>query len=98
MKRPLDKKEKDMCLKSLARLTEEMEWCLYQLKYHDLMLGEGLKQNYLKNIRDFKRKKMEHEQELEMIENNVRILKKQIREGVEIKEEKSKKEVKESGE
>lgn len=50
--------------------------------------------NHKKNVRDFKAKEREFKAELEMIKDVIKTLQSQIRDGVEIIEEKDKKEEK----
>jgi len=87
MKRKLIGQELILATKGLDNKKQEKEWLEYQLKYHQLMLDVGLEMNYKKNIRDFKQNKNEYEQELKIVENVMKTLQEQIRNGVEIKEE-----------
>lgn len=91
MKRKLDKKELMFVNKMLNIMKEEVEWNEYQISYHDLMLGNGLEVNHKKNIRDFKQKRHEFKSELNLTNEKIKILTDQIRNGVEIKENKTKK-------
>lgn len=94
MKRKLTNEEMMLCNKSLQARKEELEWIDYQLLYHNLMLRRGLDMNHKKNVRDFKAKEREFKAELEMIKDVIKTLQSQIRDGVEIIEEKDKKEEK----
>jgi len=92
MKRKLDAKEMAMMLKVLESRKKEKAWTEYQIRYHELMLNEGLIMNHEKNMRDFKQKKAEFEVELKIVKNIMTEMEDQIRNGVEIK--KDEKEVK----
>jgi len=91
MKRKLTSQEMNIAMKQLENKKQEKEWIEYNLDYNDLMLKKGLEMNYKKNIRDFKQQKHEHESDLEMVNNVIKVLISQIRDGVEIKEIKEKK-------
>ena len=91
-KRKFEGKELILANKGLENKKQEKEWISYQIDYHDLMLNTGLEMNHKKNIRDFKQQKNEFENDLIMVENTINILQKQIREGVDVIEEKDKKE------
>lgn len=93
-KRRFEGKELALATKSLENLKQERQWYDYQIQYYELMLTMGLEQNYKKNIRDFKVKKKEFEEMKEMNEKTIKILQEQIRDGVEIVEDKDKLDVK----
>jgi len=84
MKRQLNKKEKALAMKGLNAREVSVKWLKYQIKYHDLMLDEGIEVNYKKTLSDFKDKKKEFEGELATCLETITILTKQIREGVDI--------------
>jgi len=88
MKRKLTPQELSLAMKQLENKKQEKEWIEYNLDYNKLMLEKGLEMNYKKNIRDFKRQKHEYEGDLEMVNNVIKVLASQIRDGVEIKEKK----------
>jgi len=88
MKRKLTPQELSLAMKQLENKKQEKEWIEYNLDYNKLMLEKGLEMNYKKNIRDFKQQKHEHESDLEMVNNVIKVLASQIRDGVEIKEKK----------
>lgn len=87
MKRKLKGQELTMAMKGLEAKKGEVEWLNYQILYHNLMLETGLDMNHKKNIRDFKEKRREHKENLEMANQIIKILQEQIRLGVEIREE-----------
>jgi len=91
MKRKLNKEETAITSKGLIVRRQEKEWLEYQLDYYKLMLSKGLEMNHLKNIRDFKKQNKEYLGELEIVKNVINILQDQIRNGVEIKENKKEK-------
>ena len=88
MKRKLKDKELALAIKGMDTKKGEVEWFEYQIKYHDLMLETGLEMNHKKNIRDFKDKRREHKENLEVVNSIIKILQEQIRNGVEINEDK----------
>jgi len=96
MKRQLTEDEKKMCRVRSIGIENEMNWCRYQLEYFDLMLAKGLKLNFEKKEREFKIEKKEFEQQLKLGEETLRVIRKQVREGVDIKKigKENKKEVK----
>ncbi len=91
-KRKFEGKELVFATRGLGNKKQEKEWILYQLAYHKLMLDTGLEMNYKKNIRDFKQQQNEFENDLIIVESTIKTLQEQIRNGVEIIEEKDKKE------
>jgi len=88
MKRQLTTEEKATSNKMLLERIKEEEWLKYQIKYTNLMLEEGLKVNYEKQLNELKIRKKEFESQLKMINNIINTLKLQIRNGVEVKEKK----------
>ena len=88
MKRRLEKEELKIATKVLVQRKEELEWLEYQLNYYKLMLEKGLEVNYRKTIRDFKEKKKEFKEQFDICRETISILTSQIRDGVEIKEDK----------
>ena len=84
-KKNLIKNEKKMCERNIKSKQETIDWIQYQLKYYDLMLGEGLYLNYLKTLKDFRNQKKEFENELKSEVEIIKELDRQIKEGVEIK-------------
>jgi len=88
MKRQLTTEEKATSNKMLLERIKEEEWLKYQIKYTNLMLEEGLKVNYEKQLNELKIRKKEFESQLKMTNNIINTLKLQIRNGVEVKEKK----------
>ena len=91
-KRKFEGQELVFATRGLENKKQEQEWIEYQLAYHKLMLDKGLEMNHKKNIRDFKQQQNEFERDLVVVKNTINILQKQIREGVDVIEEKDKKE------
>ena len=90
MKRPLTEEEKKMTYKSMTSKDLEIRWMEYQVKYYDLMLLEGLEMNYLKQRRDMEAMRRELQSELTTSLAVKKEMDKQLREGVEMKEDKLK--------
>lgn len=86
VKRQLDEKEITICKRNIEVRQERVNWLRFQLKYYNLMLNEGLEQNYLETIKKYKEQRREFEAELKSEEMVVEELDKQIKEGIEIKE------------
>ncbi len=84
-RRPLTEEEKAVELKQIERLEKRNDWLKFQVKYYDLMLAEGLEQNYLKTVREYKEQRKEFDSELKENERIVKGLNEQIKDGVEIK-------------
>lgn len=97
MKRQLTAEEKKMCQKRSMGIEKEIGWCKYQLEYFELMLSKGLKMNFEKKEREFKAEKNDFEQQIRVGEETLKVIRKQVREGVDVKkieeEKESKKEV-----
>ena len=91
MKRKLSNEESVMSSKMLLERVKELEWVNYQIKYTDLMLKEGMRVNYEKQLSELKIKKNEFEGQLKMSNGIISTLKDQIRNGVEVKEKKEEK-------
>jgi len=94
MKRQLSDEEKKFCMKRSIDLEKEIEWIRYQIEYANLILTKGLRLNFIKQEKEYKVQLREFESQLEQSEINLKELKRQIREGIEVKETKSEKEVK----
>lgn len=87
VKRRLTGDELKMANKMLVQRMEELEWNDYQIGYHEMMLKSGLQANYKKTVRDYKAKLSEFKGEKAMTDNIIKVLREQIRNGVEVKEE-----------
>ena len=94
MKRQLSNEEKAICIKSLNRIKEEIDYYDYQIQICNLKLKNGLMVEYMKQIRDYKKLKKEFEEEFKIRKDGLNVLNKQLREGVEVIEEKKGKEKK----
>lgn len=92
MKRKLTPQEMMASENALKRLEEEKEYDEYQLEICDLKLTKGLMQEYKKEVRNYKKVKKEFTDELKMANEKIKILKDQMRNGVEIKEDKKEEE------
>lgn len=88
-KRKLNGKELAMAMKGVDMKKAEKKWFEYQLAYYKLMLDTGLEMNYNKNVRDFKAQEREFRQELDFANETIKSLISQIRDGVEMNDEKS---------
>jgi hypothetical protein len=88
MKRHLDEEELKATRRGMSFLEKENKWLEYQLEYFNLMLDKGLEMNLLRKRQEFEIEKAKYENNLEVNIKNIRILKDQIRNGVEIKEKK----------
>jgi len=91
MKRQLNDEEKKFCMKRSIDIEKELEWMRYQIEYTNLVLTKGLRLNFIKQEKEYKVQLKEFESQLEQGIQTLKELKRQIREGVEIK---SKEEVK----
>lgn len=87
VKRKLNNSEMMLANKSLQGRKEEKEWVEYQLLYYDLMLSKGLEMNYKKTLKEFKGQKSDYEGQLKMVNDIIKTLQEQMRNGVEVKEE-----------
>ena len=73
--------------KMLKAKEDEAEWLKYQLEYYKLMLDKGLEENYKKTLREYKQQRHDIETQLVMTQANINVLKSQMRDGVEVKED-----------
>ena len=92
MKRQLTKQEKELSKKNIKRLERELEWWKYQVEHFELIINKGLKLNYERQLEEVKNKYKEASNMIKQIIETIKILKNQIKYGVEIK--KSSEEVK----
>ncbi|MHA1304719.1 MAG: hypothetical protein ACTSPI_13560 [Candidatus Heimdallarchaeaceae archaeon] len=76
-----------MVKKQIERIQKEIPNKEFKIEYAELMLTKGLEQNYLEKRREFEFMKRQQQEELHMINKQIEILDKQIKEGVEVKEE-----------
>jgi len=72
-------------------MREELEYNLYQRDICDLKLKNGLEIEYKKQVRDYKKLKKEFEADIGILKDKIQLLERQIRIGVEEKEEKEEK-------
>jgi len=85
-KRKLTKEEVNLSRKAIKRLEEEREYQQYLADHSSLMLTKGLWQNYLFQRREYELKLKEANREIHNIDLKIIELKRQIKEGVEMKE------------
>ena len=85
--RKLNDKEMGLSAKSLESMKEQLAYNLYQVEICKLKLDSGLMIEFKKNVRDYKKLKKEFEGEAELLKSKMKILQKQMREGVEEKGE-----------
>jgi len=84
-KRQLNESERKFTEKGIKRCEEELEHLEWLQEYNDLMLNKGLKMNYLEKVRVYKAQKAELENEIKLQKRKIENLKKQLIEGVDIK-------------
>ena len=89
MKRDLTEEEKDISLKQIARLLDEVEFLKFQVAYGDLMLNQGLEVNLKQKMMEFKIQRKEHAGNLKLALQKIDQLQDQVDNGVEVKEEKA---------
>lgn len=92
--RPLSEEEKKLTQNGIDRLISDNEYLEYLVEYTQLMINKGLKMNYEKQLKE---KKQELNNYLDILSGNkktVESLQTQIDKGVEIKDIKIHKEVK----
>lgn len=90
MKRKLTQDELSIASKSLTNRKGELEWLEYQLKYHDLMLTQGIEINYKKTLREYKNQKTDIENQIKQVKEIISTLGAQMRDGVDVIEDKQK--------
>ena len=84
--RQLSEEEKNLCLKSIDRLSKEKEYQQYVFEHAELMVKSGLYQNYLHQKRQYSVKKREAANSMQDADFQIITLKRQIEKGVEIKD------------
>ena len=87
--RQLNDDEKKLINKSLNRYAKAKKYLEYQLKYYDLMINEGLEQNFIVQMTKMKQQRSNFETEIVSNDSIVETLNKQVVEGVKIKEKES---------
>jgi len=80
--------EKKMSESSIFRIEDELEWLEYQKKVITNDLNSGLRLKFKRAVRDQKYNLKEIESNITLHQNTIQELKKQIKEGVEVKGEK----------
>ncbi len=84
--RELTESEIKFINKQIERMNVESKGAKYMIKYCDLMIDEGLKINFDRQEKEFESQKQEAENAIELNENTIIELNKQIENGVEIKD------------
>jgi hypothetical protein len=84
-KRPLTKEEIDISTKQIERLVKRNKLLGFQERYNELMLSEGLEQNFIKTKDEYQQVLKDILNELSLNEVVIKELGAQIAEGVEIK-------------
>lgn len=87
MKRKLNDDEVRLCERALNDFDEQMPVLKFNLKYQTMMLEEGLEIQHKQNLKQMSLRKVQTENEIENINQHIRILKDQLENGVEVKEE-----------
>ena len=90
MKRKLTEQERLVSLGSIKQLEDRLKVLAFYKKYYSLMLDEGLDMQFLEKRQDFNHKNRETQKEEEETNLIIKELKKQLLEGVEIKDGKHK--------
>ena len=85
MKRQLSGIEKKFSMKMIKKLQNDLKHLDFLLRFHDLMIGEGLYYNYLAKLDAEKGKKKDIVGEITEAKQRISTLQSQIRDGVEEK-------------
>lgn len=85
--RQLSDDERKITEKQNKRIEGELEYQKYLLNYANLMIGQGLYQNYKKQLKDFKIKKRESEKQIQQMYLGLSAMQLHLTKGVEIKPE-----------
>ncbi len=88
VKRQLTEEEKDLCTKSIGRLIKQKEWLGAQNEYNTLQIEKLLKMNFERQLDKFKDELAKNKADIEEHTQAIDILYKQMREGVDSKEQK----------
>lgn len=83
--RDLTDEEKKFCEKQVVRLNEEKSQLEWLIEYNQLMLNKGLRMNYEAKVRQVKEEQNVIDGDLKITLEKIRVLRKQIKEGVEVK-------------
>jgi len=85
-KRQLTDNEKGISERMIKKFEKEMLHLRFLERFYDLMLGEGCYFNYLEKLKENRDKKRTVCEDIQEAEFKIRELKKQVLEGVEVKE------------
>jgi hypothetical protein len=85
-KRELSNEERELIEGSLKRMETEKDWLEFQRKHKELMLNEGLKLNYDRQVHKTKQELKDITDGLSQIEATSKVANKQLTEGVDVKE------------
>jgi len=88
-KRQLTELEKKICRKSMKRLREELAHLFYLQRYNDLMVNEGLYQNYMEKLKEFKEIKRQIIADVHKTTESLRVLQEQIDLGIDVIDKKA---------
>lgn len=88
VKRKLTEQERRIVMKQMKRIEEEMEHLVWLKEYNDLMIRKGYYMNYMEKLRSGSNHDAELRKDIRIEEEKIKILKEQMKNGVEIKEQK----------
>lgn len=88
VKRHLTDEERTHNLKAVKNLEVDIEYGGYAHRYNQLQLTEGLFQQYKKKKRDYEKADRETKAQLDFNKSHLKVLKEQLRNGVEVKDPK----------
>jgi hypothetical protein len=86
MKRKLTSEEKVTCEKAIKQIEDRLNILDFYKDYYNLMLSKGLDRQFLEKRMEFNQKNKEVIKEIEESKNIINELKKQLSEGVEVKD------------
>lgn len=84
--RQLTTEEKTLCENAILNSTEQLDYLGYMKEYTTLVVEKGLYQNYQKQLKEAKSNLKELENQVDQYERKIIILRDQIDNGVEVKE------------
>ena len=90
MKRQLNDEEKRFCEKAVKRCEEELAYQRYIADHANLMIGQGLYQNFLLQLREYEIKRKDANKRQAELQQEIITLKNQIVNGVKSKQQEEK--------
>ena len=84
--RQLNDEERTIAEKQKKRIEGELEYQQYLLNYANLMIGQGLYQNYKKQLKEYKDRKKEASIQIQQMYLGLNALNLHLTKGVEVKE------------